>query len=220
MLPKRLVLMVEGEGDEKAVPKLVNHFIEKYSAFDTLFVDDKRTFTVRSVSKLYKKESKCQEINIVRWLKAAPKIVENLGAVLLLLDGDTKNNCVVQFSHDLAKFVQEQTRAGEIFSFAIVFARQEFESWILAGHPDFRESMTEIDVEEHPRDAKGKIRELSKSTYKETVDQPRYAAEIDLDWMLQRTPKVRSFHRLDHAISQIIDATRTGNHIVSPCPLE
>ena len=165
----------------------------------------------------------------MRYLKTIA-LNKDLGAVLLLLDGDAKYHpfhakekkpfCVKEVAVSLAEIAKTQTRAGELFSFAAVFARQEFESWILAGHPDFRDSMNGIDVEEHHRGAKEKIKELSKSTYKETVDQPRYAAEIDLDWMLQRTPKVRSFHRLDHAISEIIDATRTGNHIVSPCPLE
>ncbi len=55
MRPKRLVLMLEGEGDARAVPNLVNRIIAKHEGYDALFVDEGRTFTVGNLGNLRKK---------------------------------------------------------------------------------------------------------------------------------------------------------------------
>ena len=217
MLPKRLVLMVEGEGDEDAAPGLIQRLIERHAGYDALYLG--HTYRVNGITKIAKDAAK----DFFRHLQNATKF-QDLGAVLLLLDGDAKKNpfeqgksfCAKEVACTLAKIAREKARAGELFSFAAVFAVQEFESWILAGHPDFYAQMNGKDVEDAPRNAKGKIRELSKTTYHETLDQSVMARGIELEPLLTREPQVRSFVRLDKAIRELIEAVRTGKHVSTP----
>lgn len=83
MLPQRLVLFVEGKGDKTAVPTLTRRVLAAAGASDVLFVDPE-PFVVRGIGKLIKND--CADWH--RWLAAAGKTRKNLGAVLLVLDGD------------------------------------------------------------------------------------------------------------------------------------
>ena len=217
MSPKRLILMVEGQGDEAAVPGLVQRLIECHSGYDALFRG--QIYRINGIAKIAKDAGK----DFLRFMRLAAEY-QDLGAVLLLLDGDAEKNpfdrnklfCAKEVASLLAAKAQEQTAAGTNFSFAAVFAVQEFESWILAGHPDFRDHLSGKDVEDAPRNAKGKIRELSKTAYHETLDQSILAQGIELEPLLTREPRVRSFVRLDKAIRELIEAVRTGKHVSTP----
>lgn len=151
---KRLVLFVEGEGDALAVPILVKRLLTELDAWDCLFLDP-HTFVTKGVNRLVK--DGCR--NWLRWLGAAA-LRGQLGAVLLVLDGD-------------------------LFSVAVVFACREYESWLIAGveslsgkrlmgglagvragtHPP------EGDLEASLRDAKGWLKKVMESGYKERRDQ-------------------------------------------------
>ena len=50
--------------------------------------------------------------------------------------------------------------------------------------------------------------------YSPVRDQAGLTTMVDLD-MIRNRP-MRSFLRLDHAVSQIVDAVRSGNHVVTP----
>jgi len=112
------------------------------------------------------------------------------------------------------------TQAGTTFSVAVVFARQEFESWLIAGVPSLAAKYHDEvgddfqNVETAPRDAKKWIGKRSKGGYKPTQHQAPLASELDIDVAIER---LRSFRRLDNAIQEFIDAARSGQHTVSPC---
>jgi hypothetical protein len=212
--------MVEGQGDKTSVPGLTQRLIQRYSGEDTLYLGG--SFRNGGISKIAKNHGEV----FLKHLEFAIDQYKDLGAVLLLLDGDAPINpfildreevfCARQVARTLAEMARDKARAGELFSFAAVFAVLEFESWILAGHPKFRDEMKGLDVETAPRNAKGKIRELSKTAYHETLDQQVLSREIDLERLLTREPPVRSFLRLDHAIRELIEAVRTGKHVSTP----
>ena len=163
-----------------------------------------------------------------RFLAAASKRA-NLGAVLLVLDGDcdgcaittslgSEEFCAATTSRNLASLATK-VGAGATFSVAVVFARQEFESWLIGGVPSlasmYREESGEDfqKLETAPRDAKKWIRRHQKEGYKPTRHQASLAKSIDLDLAIGR---LRSFKRLDDAVRELVDAVRNGKHIVSP----
>ncbi|MCL2117802.1 MAG: DUF4276 family protein [Planctomycetaceae bacterium] len=221
MLLKQLILMLEGQGDEAAVPGLIQRLIERHAGYDALYMG--QIYRVNGITKIAKDSGK----DFLRYMQMAIKY-RDLGAVLLLLDGDAKNNpfdrtkafCAKEVACTLAKIAQEKARAGDVFSFAAVFAVQEFESWILAGHPDFRNEMNGKNVEDAPRNAKGKIKELTGISYRETLNQVPLTQRIEMEPLLTRQPRVRSFLRLNNATRELIEAVRTGKHIATPCPKE
>jgi len=223
---KRIVLFVEGDGDALAVPVLVGRLLEGLQPWDCLYLDP-RPFVVRGVGRLLKND--CE--NWIRWLGAAAKRRE-VGAVLLLLDGDMprihgKLFCAANVARRLAR---EATRArgGKLFSVATVFACQEYESWLIAGveslagnplkdgRPGVRFGTTppDGDLESVPRDAKGWLSKVMASGYNSVRDQAPLTEIVD--WDVVRNRPMRSFRRLENAVSQIVSAIRNESPLTSP----
>src|SRR5260370_24951029 len=180
--PRRIILFVEGEGDRDAAPILVKKLLDEIAAWSHVYLDD-APFVVGHVAGLTKDNGK----EWLRFLKAAQK-KRNLGAILLLLDGEDESIrnekfCAGKFATRLADWARS-VGAGTFFSVACVFARQEFESWViacaeeLAGKPlpDGREGIAagtkppESDLEQSPRNAKGWLGKRLPRGYKESVD--------------------------------------------------
>ena len=223
---KRIVLFVEGEGEADAVPRLVKRLLTEQNAWDVVYLDD-RPFRVGQVQKLLKES--CGEWN--RKLAASLKR-RDVGGVLLLLDGDitrigSEMFCAAETAKVLAR-VAAKIGGGKTFSVAVVFARQEYETWFIAGiqslagrHlPDGRvidPSATAPggDLEENPRNAKGWLSQVIQGGYKPTRDQATLSDMIDLQQV--RVRQLRSFHRLESAISELVSAIRSEKHITTPC---
>jgi len=233
--PRRLVLFVEGKGDTAAIPALTRRVLKSSGADDALFVDA-APFVVKGVGTLVKNDYR----DLHRWLSAAGQTRRNIGAVLLVLDGDpdqvpkswasyrarynSTDFCPVQAATILADAARS-SRAGEAFSLAVVFAMREFEAWLLAGVHSLRNetlaegrgrvpadaSPPEFDIEAK-RDAKGELRKLIPG-YSQTLDQGVLAAKVDLAAVAQRC---KSFRRFQSAIQQLAVAARKGEAIVSP----
>ena len=230
--PKRLLLFVEGEGDVEAVPVLVNRLLHELNPWDCLFLD-KEPFRVHGVENLT--GPKTAE-NWTRFLSAASRRAK-LGGVLLLLDGDRETLptvdgtvrpfCAKQVAQELAHGARA-VGGGLKFSVAVVFARQEYESWLMAGVnslagkplPEGRAGVRagttppDGDLELAPRDAKRWLGRHMEAGYKPSLDQRGLTELVDLASI--RASRPRSFRRLENAISQLVRAIRTGSHMVSP----
>ena len=219
---KRLLLFVEGEGDVEAGPVLVRKILHGTDFYQHLFIDDS-PFRVGGLHKL----RTCCEARIKAALKRS-----NTAAILILLDGDLetwdgKPFCPRLVASEITKLAIP-LGAGTTFSIATVIARQEFESWLLAGTEslagrDFSDGRLGVregavcpsaDPENSPRNAKGALGELMHSSYKVTTDQRELMEFVDLDVIRRR--ELRSFRRVESAVKQLFEACRTGNHIATP----
>jgi hypothetical protein len=239
---KRLVLMVEGQGDMEAAPVLVDRLLKEYhaaeSVFDILYLD-RVPFRVGEYSKIRGKEKQQGVHDFGEWqrfLKAALTTRKNVGGCILLLDGDStikmegKPFCAAQAAR-LLTAEAKKVGAGSTFSLAVVFACMEFESWLIAGidsllgktFEDGRRVIPESlskDLKapnnpEKKRDAKGWFRQILKGGYKPTRDQAELTKIVDLNLIRGRN-EMRSFRRMESAIKAMIDAIRSGSHVVSP----
>lgn len=226
MKPKRLVLFVEGDGDRPALPVLVKRLVTELDGWDSVFVDPD-PFTLGSVGRLLK--DNCR--NWIRWLEAAAK-KSPLGGVLLLMDGDLKRLgnkafCAAEVARMLAREAK-RGRAGDLFSVATVFACQEFESWLIAGVESlagehFKDSRPgvrtgtmppDVDLESQPRDAKGWLSRVIESGYNPPRDQAGLTELVNLE--LIRNRPMRSFLRLQSALTQLVQAARDGSPVATP----
>ena len=79
---RRLVLFVEGKGEDDAVPMLVKRLVEERGGWGDILLDN-NPFRVGSVDKLVKEDFRDWR----RFLGASLKR-PNVGGVLLILDGD------------------------------------------------------------------------------------------------------------------------------------
>ncbi len=129
---KKLVLLVEGQGDVAAVPTLVKRLFTERGAWQHLGLDP-LPIQVGEVRKLTG-APKSRELWLKR-LKLAG-LRPDTGAILLVLDGDAdavegQPFCAVEVARRLAERAAI-IGAGQLFSLACVFAIQEFESWLIA----------------------------------------------------------------------------------------
>ena len=72
------------------------------------------------------------------------------------------------------------------------------------------------DLEQTVRDAKGWLSKVMTSGYSPSKDQEPLTRLIDLDVI--RSRQLRSFRRIDSAVSQLVETFRTGQHILTPSP--
>ena len=227
MTPKRLVLLVEGQGDVEAAPLLLKRLLGEYGAFEVVFPDP-NPFRVGEYSKISRNEFGEWR----RFLQAAAKR-KSLGGCLLLLDGDSRTKvdgepfCAMRAARRLADEARK-VGGGSLFSVAIVFACMEFESWLIAGvkslagkqFADGRREIPEVvqqvprDPESAPRDAKGWFRSVMNTGYKPTRDQAELTRLVDLN--LIRQQRMRSFRRLESAVKELVNAILSGEHAVTP----
>ena len=222
---KSIVLFVEGEGDVDAVPILVKRLLSEQNAWDAVRLDPD-AYRVGGIQDL----AKAEFVEWKRVLAIAGKR-RNLGGILLLLDGDAKklmgeDFCAAKIAKALANEAKD-VGGGAIFSVAVVFARQEFESWLIAGYEslkgkrlsdggkiDEHATTPDGDLETSPRDAKGWLRKVVEGGYKPTDHQAELTELVDLGAIRARQP--RSFKRLESALSELIAAIRDDAHVVTP----
>lgn len=217
--PKRLVLFVEGKGDERAVRELVRRSLGTFGPqlYEWLYVDE-HVFRVKGLHHLTSQNYG----NWKRFLGAACKR-DNLGGVFVLLDGDTRARelgrdfCPVAEARNLVRAALD-CGAGARFSLSVVFAIQEFESWMIAGYASLPTAKSGVslptDVESAPRDAKGWLARNLIGGYSQVVHQYDHVRLVDLN--LTRNAKLRSFRRFESALSLLVASIRDGQPIVTP----
>lgn len=220
----RIVLFVEGEGDTDAVPTLVKRLLTEQNAWDAVILDE-HPFRVGEINRLVKNDYREWKRKLSACLKR-----QCVGGVLLVLDGDIKRVGDAEFcAATVAKSLAEVARSvggGSTFSVATVFARQEYESWLIAGIesfagktlPDGRKVAENIvlpdgDLEER-RDAKGWLKMAIQGGYKVTRDQITLTQWLDLQ--LVRNRGMRSFQRLESAVGELVAAIRSEKHVATP----
>ena len=241
MSPKRLVLVVEGPGDVEAAPVLAKRLIRDISALDTLVLHEVSPLCIHGGYSKIRRNGKNRRVHDFgewrRYLQVAMKTRKDMGACLLLLDGDSKADvegksfCASRAARVLAAEAQK-IGAGKLFSLAVVFSCMEFESWLIAGiesllgkpFSDGRNGIPNIlpkniqiphNPESAPRDAKGWLSRIVPMGYDAPRDQAELAKLVDLK-LIRNRQEIRSFQRMESAIRKLVDAIRSGTHVVTP----
>jgi hypothetical protein len=221
----RLIIPLgEGQGEEKSLPTLMRRLAPQGDV--ELNVQICTAWRVGHLQGLLKDDGK-------KW-KSTLNFARQKGAagVLLLLDGDRPSGlgrpplCAGTVAGNLVSLARS-CGAGRIFSLAVVIARQEMESWFIAGAESLKAgdrtgqplvmrsaAVPATNLEEAPRDAKGWLAGNMHHGYKPAVDQQRLAACVDLGQVRER--EMRSFRRFEKAVSELFRAVTTGDHIATP----
>lgn len=220
---KRLVIFAEGQGGLGSTLALVRKLMARCHANDCLFADE-NVFRLGGLTSVVNRNTENDWINKV---KAACKR-RNVGAMLLVLDGDYSGKslrtskgespfCAKIFAALLAERARE-AGAGTLFSLGVVFARAEFESWLIAGCPELNAHCKPHEnagfLENDMKGAKKWIARHTRTPYKTTRHQEAWAEKLDLDAPLLQD--MRSYKRLRHAIEQLAQAVRDGRPVATP----
>lgn len=206
MKPKKLSLIVEGDGEVTAFPNLINRILQTQSLGFSLFADTPKN--AHSRNNILKKDG------LERFIRFC--IADKADAILVLFDSD--DDCPKKLAQDFYKRVQ---RMNIHIPIALVCAKCEYEAWFLANidtliqngllKSDASYDTTKI---EEKRDVKGWLStNMPSGKYKEVTDQLKMTRYIEFE----RTHELsRSFRRLMHAIEELIRAIDNQKVIITP----
>lgn len=196
---KRLLPIVEGQGDTKAVPVLLRRILESHGIYD---------HELKTLCAHQRGEYPTVVKNFDNLFQAA---IKEKAAILWIMDFDSKHyDCPVKEAQNLL------ARAAALrpgWPLKIAFLVKEYEALFLvdeaASRAVFPDISPKINFPEHPeeiRDAKGWLSKSrpSGSAYKETVHQEKITARLNLDLLRTRSS---DFVHLERAVLELARAT-------------
>jgi hypothetical protein len=195
-MPFRIVPVVEGHGEVRAVPELFRRIIAELN----LGVPIDIRYPVRqSRDKLLKDGELERAVRI-----AAIEVAEE-GAILILIDSE--GDCPAQLGPALLARARTARTDQRI---SVVLAHQEFEAWFLASASSLKgQRALGDDIEDHPtpESVRGCKQWLgaqmpATSKYSPTTDQAAIAATFDMQIARQNAPSFDKLWREFEAIGQ------------------
>jgi hypothetical protein len=197
--------IVEGQGDEAAVPLLLRRLRDEAQAWG---LEVGRPHRKRR-TQLVKKDS----------LQSAVRVAvlrEDCAGILVLFDAD--DDCPKELAPTLEEWAREAAGGKPC---AVVMANREYEAWFLAsiealrGRAAILSDATSHPDPEVPRDAKGELeRRMPRSaSYSPTVDQAALTAHLDLEIAYRRC---RSFRKLVSAFGALAAAAGVAPAVWPP----
>lgn len=179
--------IVEGPGDVAAVPELLRRVLsERLDRHDIGVLKPKMGKGKGGLIKRFE--------NLIGYAE----LTEGCAGILVLLDAD--DDCPMELGIELAS--RARATAVEIPT-VVVSAKREYESWFLASDENFQG-----DAEEYSGAKRWLNRRVAAGlTYKETKDQVRFSATMDMDAAFEAS---RSFRRLCNAVDELVQFVDTG----------
>lgn len=189
--------IVEGQGDEAAVPVLLRRLRDVAEAWRLEIGRPHR----RRRTQLVKQDPLQTAVRVAA-------LREDCVGILVIFDAD--DDCPKELAPRLERWAQEAAGATPC---AVVMANREYEAWLLAsvealrGTASIRPGAASHPEPESPRDAKGalELRMEEGASYSPTVDQARLTARLDLERAYRAC---RSFRKLVGAFGRL--ATSAG----------
>ena len=182
-----IVPIVEGPGDVKAVPELLRRVLsERLDRYDIGVLKPKMA------------KGKGGLIKRLENFIGYAALTDGCVAILVLLDAD--DDCPKELGFELAG----RARATALsIPTVVVCAKREYESWFLASDENFQG-----EAEEYSSAKQWLNRRFAEGlTYKETRDQVRFSATMDMDAAYESS---RSFRRLCNAVDELVRFVDAG----------
>lgn len=231
MVQPKITILCEGHSDVDAAPLLIRRIkkdLFREGAQEKSVSVQNSGMRVGQFSKLLRPRNDGTELE-KKLLLATRQVASG---IILLIDGDAlpPQPQGVKCPFGAAKALVEIARragAGQRFSFASVFAMQEFETWMIAGARSISANDTSGkyrlredvnfplgNIEEHPRNAKDWFVYNMRNGYTPTADLKNIVQLADLHEIQNRN--LRSFRRLENAVHEICTAVVRGVHVATP----
>ncbi len=216
---KRIVFLVEGEGDFTAVPSLASRWLsDNPEGYAHIYLDT-NPLQIGGLEKVSGRPHLRAEW--LRFLKLAYRTRPNVGAIFAILDGDadrfeSKPFCAVEAATTLAERAKE-AGAGVMFSFGIVLLCKEYESILIASAAQLPGVAANIVIPASPESIRGAKEWLGRNLtggYSSVSHQNELTKAVK-DWAPVRESN-RSFRRFENALHQLVSSVSRDTHIVTP----
>lgn len=193
---KKLVTLVEGEGDFDAVPVLLRKLFKRLGRFDWQPGDVVRVGELPKLRKNLERQVGALRVRMAQG---------TCHGALVLLDLD--RGCPL---HEATRLAAELASYGLPYPVAVVFAHREYEEWFVSSLdsivPNFPTVFPNGARRDYPLESKPGVKEwLTRQMplgkiYKETVQQRQFTEHLDPE----RARECRSFRRLLHALEELL----------------
>jgi len=209
----RIVPIVEGHGEQNAVPLLLRRLLHE--------VKQRFDIEVAAAKDANGRNNLLKESGLEKFLRFARLEVNAVGAIVIL---DAESDCAQTLAYKLA---QRAAKLHLPLPVVIVCATCEYEAWFLAsletiggqaikGSPGIKQNAVFKGEIEEKRDVKGWLdSNMLKGSYKPAEHQAPLTGMIDFTLARQRS---RSFRRLEHALDELLDAIDNQTPMVTPLP--
>jgi hypothetical protein len=210
MAAKKIVLIVEGDGEVTAAPVLLTYALQHVGCFDV--------FPRQPAMNAHGGGNLTCSGGLERFLELAYRSPE-CEAVLLLIDSE--GQCPKEMAAGFAARIRAK---GVRKPTAVVVAHRMYEVWFVASASSLggavsgsRQLNDSLEIPRDPENIKDPKRWIeSKMTppqYKETEDQVALTRKIDFDLAQANS---RSFRRFLHAVAELVDAIGSNTALVTP----
>jgi hypothetical protein len=187
-MPPSIASIVEGEGDEEALPVLVRRILFEQDAPG--FADVRRPLRVAKGKLVLPSQ-------LERYVEFAASQIAAQGAILVVIDSDGDLPCMIG-----PELLARAKLARSDAPIAIILAHCEWESWYLAAAESLagrRGLRPDITSPEHPETIRGAKEWLTRhmqsgKAYSPIPDQAALAASLDLQ-AARRAPSFDKFYR-------------------------
>ena len=218
---KRLVFLVEGEGDFSAVPSLASRWLSDNSEWYQSVHFDTKPLQIGGIDKVSGKPKSQAEWQ--RYLKLAYTKRPNVGAIFGVLDGDLdkfegRPFCAVEAARTLAERAKD-VGAGVLFSFGVAILCKEYESILLAAFSQLSGRVVGSPIPRSPESVRGAKEWLNDNLiegYRPASQQNELTKSIKNWGPIRETH--RSFRRFENALRQLVTAMSSESHVVTPVP--
>ncbi len=186
----KIYSIVEGQGDEVALPVLLRRLRNEANAWELQFARPHR----RHRPELVQKDSLQRAVEFAA-------LHGDCHGILILIDAD--DDCPLTLAPVLQAWAQEVAHGKAC---AVVMANREYEAWFLAsvGSLSDTQAATSHPTPEEPRDAKGQLESLMPGlSYSSTIHQASFTAKLDMNAAYLRC---RSFRKLVKAFGELATA--------------
>ena len=202
-MPLRIQVIVEGQGDENAIIRLLNKI---WTELGGDYLEPLRPFR-QPQGTLRKEEGLNRAVNAA-WIQLGYRARPDMKKLLLLLM-DSEGDCPAELAPKLLGWAKQARSDADIIC---VLAHPMFETWfaacasLLAGYNDLPADLTTPANPEEQGLGKGWLKKHLPRKYQEPIDQPKFVSKMDIPMCRANSP---SFEKLCKELFQRLPPAET-----------
>ncbi|MDI3291594.1 DUF4276 family protein [Polyangium sp. 15x6] len=203
MTAKRIICVVEGDGEQIAVPRLVRRILERLRREKRVSVEAERTICAKCGDRITNPYNRERQIGVEYFVEQASR--HRPSGILVVVDAEERCVKRVDGEERLGPHLLGRARqaAGGI-PVSVVVANRMFEAWLLADFHSLRSRGHFLPTARLPRwsdpegiaGCKGWLRDALGRAYSETKDQPRLTELVSLPLRKAMRQRSKSFWKL------------------------
>lgn len=205
---RKIIPIVEGEGEEKAVPCLLRRWL-RHRNLDRFFEVPEFAINAKGCGRLKAPYNNQRHIGIEHYIYAALR--KHPDAIIVIIDADDECRNRRPENGLGPELLARAREVAPHLPIAVVVANREYEAWFLASLTSIRSAgllqtrLPDPLIPEAPRDCKGLITQLMGCQYEETVHQLKLTTKLTFSpRMKHRSPSygklLRDLERLVYEV--------------------